>query len=68
MRGLLIAAVRAYQVVLSPHLGGACRYYPSCSEYAIQVIRAEGARLGSQRALGRLLRCHPLAQGGLDLP
>ncbi|MEE9281021.1 MAG: membrane protein insertion efficiency factor YidD [Myxococcota bacterium] len=68
MRQLVIAVIRAYQLALSPHLGGACRYYPSCSEYAIQVIGSDGAWRGSRRAVGRLLRCHPLASGGLDLP
>ena len=68
MRGLLIAGIRAYQVVLSPHLGNACRYYPSCSEYAIEVIGLEGPWRGSRRAAARVLRCHPFARGGLDLP
>lgn len=68
MSGLLIAAVRAYQVVLSPHLGGACRYYPSCSEYAIAVIERDGPWRGGLSTIRRLARCSPLGPGGLDLP
>jgi putative membrane protein insertion efficiency factor len=64
----MIALVRAYQVLLSPLLGGACRFHPSCSEYTIAVIRRDGPWLGSRRAAGRLLRCTPLRAGGLDLP
>lgn len=65
---VLIAAVRAYQVLLGPILGRACRFYPSCSQYAIAVIEREGPWRGSRLALGRLMRCTPLQRGGLDLP
>ena len=68
---VLIACVRVYQRVLSPvfHLsGGACRFHPTCSAYAIEVLRKDGAVRGSIRALGRLLRCHPLHPGGFDPP
>ena len=67
-RELLLLAVRAYQLLLSPVLGGACRFHPSCSEYAIAVIRQDGPWRGARRAAGRLLRCTPLQAGGLDLP
>lgn len=60
--------IRAYQRTLSPLLAPACRFYPSCSEYAVEVIREEGFLRGGLRALRRLARCHPLARGGLDLP
>ncbi len=49
-------------------MGPSCRYYPSCSEYAIQVVARDGAWRGSVRALRRVLRCAPLMGGGLDLP
>ena len=62
----LIFAVRMYQVVLGPHLGGHCRYVPSCSEYAIAALRRRGALRGSWLALRRLLRCHPLGGAGID--
>jgi len=64
----LIGSLRLYQRTLSPLLGSACRYYPSCSEYAIQVIARDGVWRGAWRALGRILRCGPLLGGGLDLP
>jgi len=49
-------------------LGPACRYYPTCSDYAVAVIRSDGAWRGSWRALKRLAGCHPFGGGGLDLP
>jgi putative membrane protein insertion efficiency factor len=63
--------VRAYQLLISPllHLGGArCRFHPTCSAYAIEVIKKDGALRGTIRAIGRLLRCHPLHPGGFDPP
>jgi hypothetical protein len=62
----LVLVVRAYQVTLSPWLGGQCRYLPTCSEYAIQSLRRYGAIRGGLRACGRLLRCHPWSRGGYD--
>lgn len=66
----MIALVRAYQMALSPLLGpGKCRFYPSCSEYAVESIARDGAWRGGRSALSRLARCHPLSgRGGLDLP
>ncbi len=61
-----IFLVRAYQTVLSPFLGGACRFSPSCSHYAIEVIEGHGARRGALLALRRLLRCQPFCAGGFD--
>ena len=60
--------IRAYQLVVSPWLGPACRFHPSCSEYARLAIERHGAWRGSLAALRRLGRCHPLGGGGLDLP
>jgi putative membrane protein insertion efficiency factor len=68
---ILLVLVRAYQIVLSPLmalLGARCRFHPSCSAYALEVIRKDGAFKGSLRAAGRLLRCHPLHPGGFDPP
>jgi hypothetical protein len=62
----LIAGVRAYQVVLGPLLPPACRYFPSCSVYAIDAVRRHGALRGGWLALRRLLRCHPFRAGGFD--
>lgn len=63
---LLLAAVRAYQLTLGPLLGGACRYQPSCSEYAAEAIVRHGARRGGWLALQRIGRCHPWARFGYD--
>lgn len=65
-RRLLILAVRAYQVVLSPIFGGACRYYPSCSVYAIEALERHGVLRGGWLALRRIGRCHPFRPGGFD--
>lgn len=61
-----IAAVRAYQLALSPFAGGACRFTPSCSDYAIQAIQEHGAVRGLVLALRRVGRCHPLGSSGFD--
>lgn len=63
---LLLALLQVYKVVLSPVFGGACKYHPSCSNYATQAIETHGARRGSLLALKRLLRCRPFKQGGFD--
>ena len=63
---LLLLAVEAYRVTLSPLLGGHCRFEPSCSRYAEEALRRHGAARGARLALGRLLRCHPLRAGGYD--
>lgn len=66
MRKLLIRMIRAYQLVLSPVVGNHCRFYPSCSHYAIEAIARHGALRGGWLALRRLSRCHPWHPGGLD--
>ncbi|GAA3670281.1 hypothetical protein GCM10022237_32610 [Nocardioides ginsengisoli] len=63
---LLIGLVRGYQLVISPLLGPTCRYYPSCSAYALEALRVHGAIKGTWLAVRRLLRCHPWAPGGVD--
>ena len=63
---LLIILIRAYQVVLAPFVGGACRFLPSCSAYAIEAIEIHGAWRGSLLAVRRLSRCHPLGRAGVD--
>jgi hypothetical protein len=65
---LLIAAVRVYQWLLSPLLGGHCRFTPSCSEYFIQAVLKYGAVRGALRGLWRICRCHPFHPGGHDPP
>jgi uncharacterized protein len=65
-KALLIGILRLYKKVLSPILPPACRFYPSCSVYAMEAIGRYGAGKGSWLALKRLLRCHPFNPGGYD--
>lgn len=60
------AAIRAYQLVISPLLGARCRYYPSCSQYALDAVGLHGSLRGSWLAIRRLARCHPFHPGGYD--
>ena len=62
----LILLVRGYQVVLSPLMGGCCRFEPSCSNYMIEAIAVHGAVKGVLLGLWRLLRCHPFGAHGYD--
>ncbi len=66
MKRIVIAMLRAYKWVLSPMLPAACRYVPTCSEYALEAVECHGALLGGLKAAWRVLRCHPLARGGYD--
>ena len=66
MRQILLAALRAYQYLLSPWWGRHCRFEPTCSHYAIEAIEAHGAVRGLVLATGRVCRCHPWAAGGFD--
>lgn len=67
LRALLVLPVRAYQRLLSPALGPRCRYYPSCSEYAVQAVESYGILKGLVLAGWRLVRCNPWSHGGVDL-
>jgi len=66
MRLVLKFLIRAYQVVLSPLLGPNCRYYPTCSQYAIEAIETHGSLRGTWLAIKRISRCHPWHEGGFD--
>jgi uncharacterized protein len=66
MRWVLIFLVRSYQVVLSPLLPASCRFYPSCSTYAVEALERHGALRGGWLTLRRLARCHPFRPGGYD--
>lgn len=63
---LLIALLRAYQRILSPLLGSHCRFYPSCSQYAIESLNRFGVIKGCWLIMKRVLKCHPLNPGGND--
>ena len=65
-RAVPIVIIRLYRLTLSGWLGGACRFYPTCSHYAEDAIRARGALVGGMFAVWRLLRCNPFGRGGLD--
>jgi uncharacterized protein len=65
-RQVLIGLVRAYRLLLSPWLGSACRFEPTCSVYALQALERHGALAGSYLTLKRLGRCHPWCDGGCD--
>lgn len=65
---LMIAAVRLYQIFLSPILGRQCRFTPSCSQYFIQAVNKYGAVRGAFRGVLRICRCHPFHPGGYDPP
>jgi uncharacterized protein len=64
----LIGAIRVYQVTLSPLLGPACRFEPSCSRYMVGSIKKYGVLKGVGRGLHRFSRCHPWNPGGYDPP
>ena len=65
---LLIRSIRFYQDAISPLTRASCRFTPTCSQYAIEVIRRDGPVRGSLRAIKRLLKCHPFHPGGYDPP
>ncbi|MBV2364096.1 membrane protein insertion efficiency factor YidD [Streptomonospora nanhaiensis] len=62
----LVVPIRGYQRFISPALPPVCRYYPSCSAYAVEALRVHGALKGSWLAVRRIARCHPFTPGGLD--
>jgi uncharacterized protein len=65
-RNFVLRLLRAYKWAISPMLRPACRYVPTCSEYAMEAVERYGVLRGGIKAMGRLLRCHPLAKGGFD--
>ena len=67
MTTLLTILIKSYQKLISPLLGQRCRFYPSCSNYALEAIEKHGAFKGTGLSALRLLRCQPFSSGGIDL-
>jgi uncharacterized protein len=63
---VVLQVLRTYKFIVSPVLPAACRYVPTCSEYAVEAVERYGAFRGGWMAVRRLLRCHPLAGSGYD--
>lgn len=66
MKSSVIFLIRLYQTAISPFVGHCCRFFPTCSEYAIESVKKHGAFRGSLLAIQRLSKCHPLHKGGSD--
>lgn len=66
IKRFLTLAIRLYQLTIAVILPKCCRFYPSCSEYAIQSLQTHGPWRGGLKALGRICRCHPFNRGGYD--
>lgn len=66
MRKVLVFLISAYKKIISPLLPPSCRFYPTCSEYAIQAIEKYGVVKGAAKSFWRILRCNPLGKGGYD--
>lgn len=67
MRRVVVAMINGWRLIVSPWYGQRCRYYPSCSSYAVDAVQVHGVVRGGWLALRRLGRCHPWTPGGVDL-
>lgn len=63
---LMVLPIRFYQLAISPHTPAACRFAPTCSEYAVEALRRHGPLKGTLLAIKRILRCHPWGGSGYD--
>jgi hypothetical protein len=66
MKRLILHLIRLYQRLISPHLPPACRFHPTCSQYAIEAIEQYGLTKGLPMSIWRILKCHPFHPGGYD--
>ncbi len=66
IKSIFLGLIRLYQLVISPILGPACRFHPSCSTYAYEAIRLHGCLKGPYLGFRRILKCHPFHPGGFD--
>lgn len=62
----LMLLVKGYRLLLSPWLGASCRFFPTCSAYALEALDSHGAAAGTYLTLRRIARCHPWCEGGVD--
>ena len=65
-RDSVIGIIKAYKICVSPLFGPTCRFYPSCSSYALEALMVHGLRRGTLLSVKRILKCHPLHVGGYD--
>jgi len=66
MKKLLLIFIKFYQYIISPLIGRNCRFYPTCSAYAVEAIEEYGCIKGLYLAVRRIMRCHPFHAGGFD--
>ncbi|MGB2115147.1 MAG: membrane protein insertion efficiency factor YidD [Porticoccaceae bacterium] len=66
MRSLFIGLIKLYQYLISPLLGPRCRFHPTCSDYTVEAIREYGVLKGGYLSVRRIIKCHPLNEGGYD--
>jgi putative membrane protein insertion efficiency factor len=66
VRSLFVGLIKAYQYLISPLLGPSCRFHPTCSHYAIEAISEYGVLKGGYLSVRRIIKCHPLHEGGHD--
>lgn len=66
MKTVIILLIRFYQICISPMFPPRCRFYPTCSQYALEAVQKKGVVKGSWMALKRILKCHPFHPGGYD--
>jgi putative membrane protein insertion efficiency factor len=66
MRRIMISLIKLYQTILSPFVGQHCRFYPSCSSYALEALEKHGTLRGLWLSIKRVSRCHPWHEGGVD--
>ena len=67
IKKFFLLLIKVYQIFISPYLGNNCRFYPSCSNYAIQAIEKHGVILGIKMSIIRVLRCNPWGGSGVDM-
>lgn len=68
IKKFFLKLIKIYQIFISPSTGFNCRFYPSCSEYAVSAIKKYGIFLGTIKGFWRILRCNSFNKGGVDLP